>query len=155
VPQATAIADAAAARMRHYLETGEYVNVIADGGMRTGGDVARAIACGADAVMLGSAFAKSEEAPGRGYSWGMATFHPTLPRGTRISTKTVGTIEEILTGPARENDGTLNLMGALRTSMATCGYQNIKEFQKAEVMYAPSLNTEGKVEQRSQQVGMG
>jgi IMP dehydrogenase len=155
VPQATAVSDAAAARMRHYLETGQYVNVIADGGMRTGGDVARAIACGADAVMLGSAFAKAEEAPGRGYSWGMATFHPTLPRGTRISTRTTGTLEEILVGPAHENDGTLNLMGALRMSMATTGYQNIKEFQKAEVMYAPSLNTEGKLEQRSQGVGMG
>ncbi len=155
VPQATAISDAAAARMRHYLETGEYVNVIADGGMRTGGEVAKAITCGADAVMLGSAFAKAEEAPGRGYSWGMATFHPTLPRGTRISTKTTGTLEEILVGPARENDGTLNLMGALRTSMATTGYQNIKEFQKAEVMYAPSLATEGKSEQAAQRVGMG
>ncbi len=155
MPQATAVADAAAARMRHYLETGEYVNVIADGGMRTGGDVARAIACGADAVMLGSAFAKAEEAPGRGYSWGMATFHPTLPRGTRISTRTTGTLEEILVGPAHENDGTLNLMGALRMSMATTGYQNIKEFQKAEVVYAPSFNTEGKLEQRSQGVGQG
>jgi IMP dehydrogenase len=155
VPQATAIADAAAARMRHYLETGEYVNVIADGGMRTGGDVAKAVACGADAVMLGSAFAKAEEAPGRGYSWGMATFHPTLPRGTRIQTRTVGTLEQILTGPANENDGTLNLMGALRTSMATTGYQNIKEFQKAEVMIAPALQTEGKLEQISQRVGMG
>jgi len=155
VPQATAVADAAAARMRHYLETGEYVNVIADGGMRTGGEIAKAITCGADAVMLGSAFARAEEAPGRGYSWGMATFHPTLPRGTRISTRTTGALEEILVGPARENDGTLNLMGALRTSMATTGYQNIKEFQKAEVMYAPSLATEGKTEQRSQGVGMG
>jgi IMP dehydrogenase len=155
VPQATAVADAAAARMRHYLETGEYVNVIADGGMRTGGEIAKAITCGADAVMLGSAFARAEEAPGRGYSWGMATFHPTLPRGTRISTRTTGSLEEILVGPARENDGTLNLMGALRTSMATTGYQNIKEFQKAEVMYAPSLATEGKTEQRFQGVGMG
>jgi IMP dehydrogenase len=155
VPQATAVADAAAARMRHYLETGEYVNVIADGGMRTGGEIAKAITCGADAVMLGSAFARAEEAPGRGYSWGMATFHPTLPRGTRISTRTTGSLEEILVGPARENDGTLNLMGALRTSMATTGYQNIKEFQKAEAMYAPSLATEGKTEQRSQGVGMG
>jgi IMP dehydrogenase len=155
VPQATAIADAAAARMRHYLETGEYVNVIADGGMRTGGDIAKAITCGADAVMLGSAFAKAEEAPGRGYSWGMATFHPTLPRGTRISTKQVGTLQEILVGPAHENDGTRNLMGALRMSMATTGYQNIKEFQKAEIMVAPSLQTEGKLEQRSQRVGMG
>jgi len=155
VPQATAVSDAAAARMRHYLETGEYVNVIADGGMRTGGEIAKAITCGADAVMLGSAFAKAEEAPGRGYSWGMATFHPTLPRGTRISTKTTGTLEEIMVGPARENDGTLNLMGALRTSMATTGYQNIKEFQKAEVMFAPSLATEGKTEQAAQRVGMG
>jgi IMP dehydrogenase len=155
VPQATAVSDAAAARMRHYLETGEYVNVIADGGMRTGGEIAKAITCGADAVMLGSAFARAEEGPGRGYSWGMATFHPTLPRGTRISTRTTGSLEEILVGPARENDGTLNLMGALRTSMATTGYQNIKEFQKAEVMYAPSLATEGKTEQRSQGVGMG
>jgi IMP dehydrogenase len=155
VPQATAVSDAAAARMRHYLETGAYVNVIADGGMRTGGEIAKAITCGADAVMLGSAFAKAEEAPGRGYSWGMATFHPTLPRGTRISTKTTGTLEEILVGPARENDGTLNLMGALRTSMATTGYQNIKEFQKAEVMFAPSLATEGKTEQAAQRVGMG
>ena len=155
VPQATAVSDAAAARMRHYMETGEYVNVIADGGMRTGGDIAKAIACGADAVMLGSAFSKAEEAPGNGYSWGMATFHPTLPRGTRIQTRITGTLEEILTGPARENDGTLNLMGALRTSMATTGYANIKEFQKAEVQYAPSLNTEGKAEQRSQGVGMG
>ncbi|WP_119069062.1 GuaB3 family IMP dehydrogenase-related protein [Rubrobacter indicoceani] len=155
VPQATAIADAAAARMRHYLETGEYVNVIADGGMRTGGEISKAFTCGADAIMLGSALAKAEEAPGRGYSWGMATFHPTLPRGTRIKTRIVGTMEEILTGPARENDGTLNLMGALRTSMATTGYQNIKEFQKAEVMFAPSLATEGKLEQNSQRVGMG
>ncbi len=155
VPQATAVSDAAAARMRHYLETGEYVNVIADGGMRTGGEIAKAITCGADAVMLGSAFAKAEEAPGRGYSWGMATFHPTLPRGTRIQTTVSGSLEEILVGPARENDGTLNLMGALKMSMATTGYQNIKEFQKAEVMFAPSLATEGKIEQRSQGVGMG
>ena len=155
VPQATAVSDAAAARMRHYLETGEYVNVIADGGMRTGGEIAKAITCGADAVMLGSAFAKAEEAPGRGYSWGMATFHPTLPRGTRIQTKVTGSIEEILVGPARENDGTLNLMGALKMSMATTGYQNIKEFQKAEVMFAPSLATEGKSEQSAQRVGMG
>ena len=123
--------------------------------MRTGGDIAKGVACGADAVMLGSAFARSEEAPGQGYSWGMATFHPTLPRGTRIKTEPVGTIEEILIGPAHENDGTLNLMGALEMSMATTGYQDIKEFQKAEVMVAPSLHSEGKLEQRSQRVGMG
>src|ERR671925_2264585 len=150
VPQATAIADVAAARSQHMIETGDYVKVIADGGMRNGGDISKAFACGADAVMIGSPLARAYEAPGRGYSWGMATFHPTLPRGTRVATRTPGTLEEILVGPAHENDGTLNLMGALRTSMATTGYQNIKEFQKAEVMYAPSLATEGKTEQRSQ-----
>src|ERR687883_946630 len=127
VPQATAIADVAAARSQHMLETGDYVKVIADGGMRNGGDVAKAIACGADAVMLGSALARAYEAPGRGYNWGMATFHPTLPRGARVATTQNGTLEEILNGPAHENDGTFNLIGALRTSLATCGYANIKE----------------------------
>ncbi|MBK5228966.1 MAG: GuaB3 family IMP dehydrogenase-related protein [Actinobacteria bacterium] len=155
VPQATAIADASGARIRHLDETGRYCHVIADGGMRTGGDIAKAIACGADAVMIGSPLAAAEEAPGHGYHWGMATFHPTLPRGARVQTSTIGTLEEILTGPAHENDGRLNLFGALRTSLATCGYANIKEFQKAEVMVAPSLQTEGKSLQRSQQVGMG
>ncbi len=155
VPQATAIADVAAARSQHMLETGDYVKVIADGGMRNGGDVAKAIACGADAVMLGSSLARAYEAPGRGYNWGMATFHPTLPRGTRVSTTQNGTLEEILTGPARENDGTFNLMGGLRTSMATCGYRDIAEFNRAELMVAPSLQTEGKHLQREQQVGMG
>jgi IMP dehydrogenase len=155
VPQATAIADASAARARHLDETGQYVLVIADGGMRTGGDLAKAIACGADLMMIGSPLSRAKEAPGRGYHWGMATFHPDLPRGTRIKTDVVASLEEILVGPAHENDGTLNLCGALRTSMATCGYKNIKDFQKAEVMVAPSIKTEGKFHQQAQKVGMG
>jgi IMP dehydrogenase len=155
VPQATAVADAKGARMRHLDETGVYCHVIADGGMSNGGDIAKAIACGADAVMIGSPLAAAHEAPGRGYHWGMATFHPTLPRGARVRTGIRGTLEEILLGPARENDGRLNLFGALRTSMATCGYEMVKEFQKAEVMVAPALLTEGKALQRSQGIGMG
>ena len=155
VPQATAIADVAAARSQHMLETGEYVNVIGDGGMRTGGDVSKAVACGADAVMIGSPLARAMEAPGRGFHWGMATFHPSLPRGTRVTTVQDGTLEQILMGPANENDGTFNLMGALRTSMATCGYEDIPSFHRAEVMVAPSLQTEGKSLPREQAVGMG
>src|ERR671917_386047 len=129
VPQATAIADVAAARSQHMLETGDYCRVIADGGMRTGGDVAKAIACGADAVMIGSPLARAVEAPGRGHHWGMATFHPDLPRGTRVRTSPLGTLKEILLGPAPVNDGSMNLFGGLRTSMATTGYQTVKEFQ--------------------------
>jgi IMP dehydrogenase len=155
VPQATAIADVAAARSQHMLETGEYVKVIADGGMRNGGDVSKAFACGADAVMIGSPLARAYEAPGRGYHWGMATFHPTLPRGARVQTTQNGTLQHILLGPAHENDGSFNLMGSLRTSMATCGYEDIPAFHKAEVMVAPALQSEGKQLQRAQEVGMG
>ncbi len=155
VPQATAIADAAGARMQHVLETGQYVNVIADGGMAYGGDLAKAIACGADACMVGSPLAKAIEAPGHGSHWGMATFHPELPRGTRVRTTAIGTLEEILLGPAHENDGSLNLIGGLRNALATCGYESIQSFQKCEVMIAPALKTEGKKLQQAQSVGMG
>ena len=153
VPQATAIADAAGARIQYLDESGRYVQVIADGGMRTGGDVAKAIACGADAVMLGSPIAAAAEAPGKGHHWGMATFHPTLPRGARVEVGALGTLQEILRGPAHENDGRRNLFGALVASMATTGYADLKEFQKAEVMVAPALRTEGKALQIDQRLG--
>jgi len=155
VPQATAIADVAYARSTHMLETSEYCQVIADGGMRNGGDVSKAIALGADAVMIGSPLARAYEAPGRGFHWGMATFHPTLPRGARVATAQNGTLEQILVGPARENDGTFNLFGGLRTSMATCGHKDLADFNRAEVVIAPSLQTEGKALQHDQGVGMG
>lgn len=133
-PQATAIADAAAARSRHLEETGVYVQVIADGGLNKGGDLTKAIACGADAVVLGTALAAATDAPGRGYSWGMTAFHPTLPRGTRVAVPPAGTLEEILLGPARTSDGRANLFGALRSAMAMCGYATLREFHKADIV---------------------
>ncbi len=155
VPQATAIADCAAARDQYYAETGHYIPVIADGGIITGGDICKCIACGADAVMIGSPIARAAEAPGRGFHWGMATPSPVLPRGTRINVGTTGTIQEILTGPARLDDGTHNLLGALKTSMGTLGAKTLKDMQRVEVVIAPSLLTEGKVYQKAQQLGMG
>lgn len=155
VPQATAVADCAAARDDFYRETGNYIPVIADGGLITGGDICKSIACGADAVMIGSPVARAAEAPGRGFHWGMATPSPVLPRGTRIRVGTTGTIEQILRGPAQLDDGTHNFLGALQTSMGTLGAKNIKEMQQVEVVIAPSLLTEGKVYQKAQQLGMG
>ncbi|MBE9010687.1 GuaB3 family IMP dehydrogenase-related protein [Pseudanabaenaceae cyanobacterium LEGE 13415] len=155
VPQATAVADCAAARDDFYRETGKYSPVIADGGLITGGDICKCIACGADAVMIGSPFARSKEAPGRGFHWGMATPSPVLPRGTRIRVGTTGTLEQILRGPAQLDDGTHNLLGALQTSMGTLGAKDIKEMQQVDVVIAPSLLTEGKVYQKAQQLGMG
>ncbi|HTL88637.1 MAG TPA: GuaB3 family IMP dehydrogenase-related protein [Leptolyngbya sp.] len=155
VPQATAVADCAAARDDYHRETGRYVPVIADGGLITGGDICKCIACGADAVMIGSPFARAKEAPGRGFHWGMATPSPVLPRGTRIRVGTTGTLEQILRGPAQLDDGTHNLLGALQTSMGTLGAKDIKAMQQVEVVIAPSLLTEGKVYQKAQQLGMG
>lgn len=155
VPQATAVADCAAARNEFWQETGKYIPIIADGGIITGGDICKCIACGADAVMIGSPIARAVEAPGRGFHWGMATPSLVLPRGTRINVGTTGTIQEILTGPARLDDGTHNLLGALKTSMGTLGAKDMKEMQQVEVVIAPSLLTEGKVYQKAQQLGMG
>lgn len=155
IPQATAVADCAAARDDYHRETGNYVPVIADGGLVTGGDICKCIACGADAVMIGSPIARAKEAPGRGYHWGMATPSPVLPRGTRIRVGSTGTLEQILRGPAQLDDGTHNLLGALKTSMGTLGAKDIKEMQQVEVVIAPSLLTEGKVYQKAQQLGMG
>ena len=155
VPQATAIADCTAARDDYYRETGKYIPIIADGGLITGGDICKCIACGADGVMIGSPFARAVEAPGRGYHWGMATPSPVLPRGTRIRVGTTGTLEQILRGPAGLDDGTHNLLGALKTSMGTLGAKNIKEMQQVEVVIAPSLLTDGKVYQKAQQLCMG
>ncbi|GBO54099.1 inosine-5'-monophosphate dehydrogenase [Pseudanabaena sp. lw0831] len=155
IPQATAVADCAAAREEFFKETGKYVPIIADGGLITGGDICKSIACGADAVMIGSPFARAKEAPGRGFHWGMATPSPVLPRGTRIRVGTTGSLEQILRGPAGLDDGTHNLLGALKTSMGTLGAATIREMQQVEVVIAPSLLTEGKVYQKAQQLGMG
>lgn len=144
VPQGTATMDCAAARDDYFRETGRYVPIITDGGMRSGGDICKAIACGADAVMLGSLLAQAKEAPGRGYHWGMATPHAALPRGTRVKVRITGTLEQILFGPSRVTDGTQNLIGALRTSMGVCGARTIKEMHEVEVVAAPSIKTEGK-----------
>jgi len=154
VPQVTATIDSAAARDAFYRKTKKYIPIITDGGMATGGDICKAFACGADAVMLGNAFARAKEAPGCGFHWGMATPHPNLPRGTRIRVGTSGTLEEIIYGPARTDDGTQNLVGALMTSMGNLGAKNIKEMQETEIIIAPSIQTEGKVYQSAQRVGM-
>ena len=155
VPQVTATADCAAARDFYYKKYGRYVPIITDGGMSVGGDICKAFASGADGVMVGSAFAKAKEAPGRGYHWGMATPHANLPRGTRIFVGTTATLEEILFGPAKLDDGSQNLVGALQTSMGNVGAQNIKEMQLTEIVIAPAIKTEGKVFQAAQRVGMG
>jgi IMP dehydrogenase len=154
VPMATCIADCAAARVVYFKETGKYVPVIGDGGMAVGGDICKAIACGADAVMVGSPIARCAEAPGKGYHWGMATPNATLPRGSRIKVGTIGTLKEILHGPAKFDDGSMNFVGALKTSMGTLGAANLKEMQQVEVIIAPSILTEGKVYQKAQALGM-
>ena len=148
VPQVTAIADVAAARDTYHDETGRYVPVVADGGMRRGGELAKAIAAGADVLMIGSPLARAEEAPGRGTNWGMAAPSPTLPRGTRIRVGTVGPLERILFGPAHVTDGSENLVGALRQSMAALGARTIREMQQVEMVYAPAVAVEGKSWQR-------
>jgi IMP dehydrogenase len=155
IPQATAVADCAAARDDHERESGRYVPVVADGGIVTGGDICKCLACGADAVMIGSPIARAAEAPGRGFHWGMATPSPVLPRGTRIKVGTTGSLEKILRGPAGLDDGTQNLLGCIRTSMGTLGARTLREMREVEVVVAPSLLTEGKVYQKAQQLGMG
>ncbi|MBU1027319.1 MAG: GuaB3 family IMP dehydrogenase-related protein [Candidatus Margulisbacteria bacterium] len=154
VPMATAIADCAAARDSFYKENNVYVPIIGDGGMVVGGDICKAIACGADAVMIGSPIARASESPGGDYHWGMATPSPTLPRGSRIKVGSIGSLKEIIQGPAKYDDGSMNFIGALKTSMGTLGAANLKEMQQVEVVIAPSILTEGKVYQKAQQLGM-
>lgn len=155
VPQVTATVDCAAARDFYHKQTGKYVPIITDGGMSTGGDICKAIACGADAVMIGSAFARTKEAPGGGYHWGMATPHQNLPRGTRIRVGVTGSLDEILNGPAHLDDGTQNLVGALRTCMGSVGANNIRNLQLSEIVIAPEIKHEGKLFQKAQKIGMG
>ncbi|MCU0651750.1 MAG: GuaB3 family IMP dehydrogenase-related protein [Candidatus Omnitrophica bacterium] len=155
VPQVTATVDAAGARDFHFKRTGKYIPIITDGGMNRGGDICKAFAAGADAVMIGSSFAHAKEAPGRGYHWGMATSHVNLPRGTRIRVGTTGTLKDILFGPAKVDDGSQNLMGALKTSMGSLGAGTIKQMHDVEIIIAPSIQTEGKIFQVGQRVGMG
>jgi len=155
VPQVTATVDAASARDFYYKRTGKYISIITDGGMSRGGDICKAFACGADAVMIGSSFARAKEAPGKGYHWGMATSHVNLPRGTRIYVGTTGSLKEILFGPAKVDDGSQNLMGALKTSMGSLGVASLKQMHDVEIIIAPSIQTEGKIFQADQKVGMG
>lgn len=155
VPQVTATVDCAAARDYHHKKTGKYVPIITDGGMSKGGDVCKALACGSDAVMVGSAFARAKEAPGKGNHWGMATPHANLPRGTRIKVGVTGSLKQILFGPATVDDGSQNLVGAITTCMGNVGAANIREFQETEIIIAPSIKTEGKLFQTVQNVGMG
>ncbi|MFA5200051.1 MAG: GuaB3 family IMP dehydrogenase-related protein [Candidatus Omnitrophota bacterium] len=155
VPQVTSTVDAASARDFYFKRTGKYVSIITDGGMNRGGDICKAFACGADAVMIGSSFARAKEAPGRGFHWGMATSHVNLPRGTRIQVGTTGSLKEILFGPAKVDDGSQNLLGALKTSMGSLGASNLKEMHDVEIIIAPSIQTEGKIFQVGQRVGMG
>ncbi|MFL6528812.1 MAG: GuaB3 family IMP dehydrogenase-related protein [Chthoniobacterales bacterium] len=155
VPQVTATVDCAAARDAYFKKTSRYVPIITDGGMSKGGDVCKALACGADAVMVGSAFAKAHEAPGKGYHWGMATPHANLPRGTRIKVGATGSLKQILFGPAEVDDGSQNLVGAITTCMGNVGARDIAEFQQTEIIIAPSIKTEGKLFQTVQSVGMG
>lgn len=155
VPMATAIADCKKARDDHYKHSGNYVPIIADGGMNIGGDICKAIACGADAVMLGSPFARTQEAPAKGFHWGMATPSPVLPRGTRVKVGTESSLEVLLHGPASKDNGSENLIGALKTSMSTLGAETLKEMQEVEVIIAPSILSEGKLYQTAQKLGMG
>ncbi|MGE4170801.1 MAG: IMP dehydrogenase, partial [Candidatus Margulisiibacteriota bacterium] len=154
VPMASAIATCAAARDAYLVESGKYVAIVADGGIVNSGDICKSLACGADAVMIGSPIAKSAEAPGNGFHWGMATPNALLPRGSRIQVGTIGTIKEILMGPSNTDDGSQNFSGAIKTCLATVGAANIKEMHGIEVVVAPSLLTEGKIYQKAQQLGM-